>query len=279
MTSSAACSFSACSRVHVLTGSVAGAYHHQPGPQAPAFSAIGGNSQAWTLEEPKRQPAGQGQPAGAGSGPQLQARPPGPCHIICCPLTWDRCVCLGTGHAVMLRRSFGQLPGLSAAPPQGVPGAVLGCLTAPNFLARCLHVPEASGAPSRSRRRRCRPTPGLCSMCMQTVAPHGCPQAQEVPPVPGEQSTGCHKVTANVMHVADVTSKIMQWWRLKPKPSWLQGPFHKLCLPQLPSQQLRSSSWSSYVWCQWCLPSSTSGALKTSSGRSFLPPIAGTSGS
>ncbi len=178
MTSSAACSFSACSRVHLLTGSVAGAYHHQPGPQAPAFSAIGGNSQAWTLEEPKRQPAGQGQPAGAGSGPQLQARPPGPCHIICCPLTWDRCVCLGTGHAVMLRRSFGQLPGLSAAPPQGVPGAVLGCLTAPNFLARCLHVPEASGAPSRSRRRRCRPTPGLCSMCMQTVAPHGCPQAQ-----------------------------------------------------------------------------------------------------
>ena len=31
-------------------------------------------------------------------------------------------------------------------------------------------------------------------------------------------------------------------WRCQPKPSWLQGPFHKLCLPQLPANFSHAST-------------------------------------
>ena len=96
-------------------------------------------------------------PAGWGPrapSPRVSLHPPGGGHAR-----------LDAGHVVASRDSPGRYPHLSAAPPQGLPEAVVGRLAAPNSTARCLQVFRDPWAPDGPKRRRRRPTSSPCSTC------------------------------------------------------------------------------------------------------------------
>ena len=95
----------------------------------------------------------------AGWGPQASS------HRCSLHPVWAGDVRFGAGHAATCHDSSGLLPALSAAPPWGLPEAVVGHLTAPNSTARCLQVPQEPWAPVGPKRSRRRPTSGPCSKC------------------------------------------------------------------------------------------------------------------
>ena len=169
----------------------------QPGLQAPVYCA--GRGMAL---EPQPRPclAGSGSRALGTACPRLWQWPAGWGPQASSPRfsfhpVWASDVRFGAGHAPTCHDSSG-LSALSAAPPWGLPEAVVGHLTAPNSTARCLQVSRDPWAPVGPKRCRRRPTSSPCSKCCSSHLhwpPVAALRPKEGPPMPGKQSQAATK--------------------------------------------------------------------------------------
>ena len=184
-----------------------------PAAWPPACSAGGGDGLPWTLGQAGRQWQQQGQAAGAGAGcpVQLQFRA-GMGLVPVCKSFQPVPAVLSRRWATALRLRI--LLGNSLAWPWPAPRGCQSHLWAVPLPAtswqcagRCQKPSAVDPGEEDGASHPC-VSPTAAMLCLLLWPPLAALRPREVPPVPGEQSTGCHQVPAEASRVGGHQGKV-----------------------------------------------------------------------